>query len=578
MLPLSNYRAPGDPALLYPSGAITAEAFFTQARALAESLPNFRFAINLCDTRHGFMLGFAAALIRGQTSLLPPGRGRSDWEHLLRQYPDAYVLSERAAEAERFFDLGAFLANRDAGSMRSSMWPPEIDSEFGAAILFTSGSTGQPAAHRKTWGQLCRGAAHLAQALNWGERPSCALVGSVSPQHMFGLEATVMLPWYAGLPVHAHTPLLSADLESALRQCDRPSWWMTTPLHLRALLKTPTVLTGFAGILASTMSLSPALAAEAESVCNVPVLEIYGSTETGALASRRTASESAWTPLAGVSLWLEGEAEEQRTWAAGPHIGLPVQLGDEIELQPNGRFLWLGRSADLIKVGGRRASLSALNCSLTDTPGVEDGVYVVADEADPGAAHNASDPARRLTAVYVSATLAPQDVLDALRARIDPAFLPRPLYRVAALPRNAIGKLPRAALTTLLTKCRLETNRAERSRSRDSIERMVVPAGHPALPGHFPNGPIVPGVVILARVLEAIRTQLPHIELGTLLKVRFHSPLLPGQGFVVCPQLDKELTRFEVRLADAAQVEPGALLVSGQWSCRPIGLPGAAHL
>ena len=572
MLPLSRYRAPGDPVLLCPGGAITAAAFFAQARSLAGTLPGFRFVINLCETRHGFMLGFAAALMRGQTSLLPPGRGRGDWEHLLRQFPDAYLLSEKSLDAERFFDLSPFLTNCAAGSMRM----PQIDSGQSAAILFTSGSTGQPAAHPKTWGQLWRGAAHLAEALNWGERPSCALVGSVSPQHMFGLEATVMLPWYAGVPVHAQKPLLAADIEIALRQCARPSWWMTTPVHLRAPLKTPTALEGLEGILASTMSLPAALAAAAESVWKVPVMEIYGSTETGALAIRRTASESAWVPLAGVSLWREGEGEGRRIWAAGPHVGPPVQLGDEIDLQPNGHFLWLGRSTDLIKVGGRRASLSALNRSLTDIPGVEDGVYSFPDEANTAtaASHDESHPARRLAAVYVSSTLSPQDVLNALRARIDPAFLPRPLYRVAELPRNAIGKLPQAALANLLAQCKLEMNLADRSRS--AIQRMVVPAGHPALPGHFPNRPIVPGVVILARVMEAILTQLPHIELGALLSVRFHSPLTPGQGFLVCPQLQGEQTRFEVRLSDSSQVEPGALIVSGQWACRSKRLAGTA--
>ena len=581
MLPLSRYRAPDDPVLLCLGGAITAAAFFAQARSLAGALPGFRFVINLCETRHGFMLGFAAALMRGQTSLLPPGRGRGDWEDLLRQFPDAYLLSEKSLDAERFFDLSPFLTNRETGAMRSSsglLQMPPIDSGQNAAILFTSGSTGQPAAHPKTWGQLCHGAAHLAEALNWGERPTCALVGSVSPQHMFGLEATVMLPWYAGVPVHAHKPLLAADIAIALRQCGRPSWWMTTPVHLRAPLKTPTALEGLEGILTSTMSLPAALAAAAESAWKVPVMEVYGSTETGALAIRRTASDGAWVPLAGVSLWREGEGEGRRIWAAGPHVGPPVQLGDEIDVQPNGHFLWLGRSTDLIKVGGRRASLSALNRSLTEIPGVEDGVYSFPDEANTTttASHDEPLPARRLAAVYVSSTLSPQDVLNALRARLDPAFLPRPLYRVAQLPRNAIGKLPQAALANLLAQCKLEMNLADRSRSGDAIQRMVVPAGHPALPGHFPNRPIVPGVVILARVMEAIRTQLPHIELGALLSVRFHSPLTPGQGFLVSAQLQGAQTRFEVRLSDVLQVEPGALIVSGQWACRSKRFVGTA--
>lgn len=579
MLPLSRYRAPGDPVLLCPGGAVTAAHFFARARGLAATLPGLPFVINLCDTRHGFMLGFAAALIRGQTSLLPPGRGRGDWEHLLRQYPDAYLLSDKSLDAEGFFDLSPFLTKGETGPVRGSegsMQMPQIDSAQGAAILFTSGSTGQPAAHRKTWGQLWHGAAYLAEALNWGERPSCAVVGSVSPQHMFGLEATVMLPWYAGVAVNEQKPLLPADIEIALRECARPSWWMTTPVHLRAPLKTPTALEGLDGILASTMSLPAALARAAEAVWKVPVMEIYGSTETGALAIRRTASEDSWAPLTGVSLWCEGEGEGRRIWAAGPHVGPPVQLGDELDFQPDGRFLWLGRSADLIKVGGRRASLSALNRTLTDIPGVEDGVYSFPDEAAAAASHDEFHPARRLAAAYVSSTLSPQDVLNALRARIDPAFLPRPLYRVAELPRNANGKLPQAALAGLLAQCRLELNPAERSLSGDAIQPMVVPAGHPALPGHFPDRPIVPGVVILARVKEAILTQLPHIELGALLNVRFHAPLTPGQGFLVRPHLQGEQARFEVRLAQSSPVGPGALIVSGQWACRSKRRVGAA--
>jgi 3-hydroxymyristoyl/3-hydroxydecanoyl-(acyl carrier protein) dehydratase len=385
-----------------------------------------------------------------------------------------------------------------------------------------------------------------------------------------------MLPWYAGVPVHARKPLLAADIEFALRQCARPCWWMTTAVQLRAPLNNGTPLEGLEGILASTMSVPAALAAAAESAWKVPVMEVYGSTETGALAIRRTACESAWVPLAGVSLWHEGEGEGRKLWAAGTHVGPPVQLGDDIQFQPDGRFLWLGRSNDLIKVGGRRASLSALNRSLTDIPGVADGAYCVPDQASAAGSDDGPRPAPRLAAFYVSPTLSPEDVLRALRTRVDPAFLPRPLHRVAELPRNANGKLPQAALAGLLAQCKLEMNRAARSRPGGAIQRMAVPSKHPALPGHFPNRPIVPGVVILARVMETIRAQLPHIELGALMSARFHSPLAPGRDFLVRAQLQGEQVRFEIRMPDCSQFGPGALIAGGQWACRPKRLAGDA--
>jgi 3-hydroxymyristoyl/3-hydroxydecanoyl-(acyl carrier protein) dehydratase len=57
----------------------------------------------------------------------------------------------------------------------------------------------------------------------------------------------------------------------------------------------------------------------------------------------------------------------------------------------------------------------------------------------------------------------------------------------------------------------------------------AVPHDHPALPGHFPGRPVVPGVVVLERVLEAIEAA--HGPLGALRlpQVKFVQPLLPGE-------------------------------------------------
>lgn len=580
MLPLAKYRAPGDPVLFGPGGEITAAVFFRQVQEMADALPNRGFVVNLCETRHGFMLGFAAALLRGQTSLLPPGQGRRDWELLLRQYHDAYLLTESASlqtsgDGAFVFDVSPFMMRTMVAATRGTMalQCPQIDCAHKAAILFTSGTTGQPTAHARTWGQLCQGAAGLAKALNWAEIPACAVVGSVPPQHMFGLEATVMLPWFTGVPVHAQKPLLPADLQDALRQSARPSWWMTTPLHLRAPLHSPASLTGLAGVLASTMSLPAPLACAAEAAWHVSVLEIYGSTETGALAIRRTAMETLWVPLQGVSLRHEADCAStgeggRRVWASGAHFESPVVLGDELNIQPDGRFLWIGRSSDLIKMGGKRASLSALNQNLTDIPGVNDGACFFPEDVTSNASDD-THPSRRLAALYVSSTLSPQEVLNALRTRIDPVFLPRPIFRVAQLPRNANGKLSAASLADLYARCKAKRVPKPSLPAPDGVQHCTVPDAHPSIPGHFPGDPIVPGVVILARVAEAIRTHFPHIELGVLLNVRFHAPLKPGESFCVLPQLQGELVSFKVQLAAPSmdsQPSSGTVIVSGRWA------------
>jgi acyl-coenzyme A synthetase/AMP-(fatty) acid ligase len=60
----------------------------------------------------------------------------------------------------------------------------------------------------------------------------------------------------------------------------------------------------------------------------------------------------------------------------------------------------------------------------------------------------------RLSAFVVAPGLAPEALIEELRKRIDPAFLPRPLAFVDALPRNATGKLPRIAIEQMTAAAR----------------------------------------------------------------------------------------------------------------------------
>jgi acyl-coenzyme A synthetase/AMP-(fatty) acid ligase len=121
----------------------------------------------------------------------------------------------------------------------------------------------------------------------------------------------------------------------------------------------------------------------------------------------------------------------------------PTALQDVIELRPDGvHFALHGRFSDMVNIAGKRNSLGYLNHQLTSIEGVADGVFFVPDERD-------ADAVTRLTAFVVAPTLTEAQILAALRERIDPAFLPRPLVKVRELPRQLTGKLPRDALRAL---------------------------------------------------------------------------------------------------------------------------------
>jgi acyl-coenzyme A synthetase/AMP-(fatty) acid ligase len=191
-------------------------------------------------------------------------------------------------------------------------------------------------------------------------------------------------------------------------------------------------------VISATAPLDPALAAEAEARWAAPVLEIFGATECGSIASRRTIEGPDWQLYPGVTLstgahGFEADAEGMP----------PVLLADELELQDERTFRLAGRRADMVKLGGRRASLLGLNRILTGLDGVRDGLFVVPDDLDRRST-------ARLLAVVVAPDRSASSILAELRDRMDPLFLPRRVVHVDALPRNALGKLPRQAVLDLL--------------------------------------------------------------------------------------------------------------------------------
>jgi 3-hydroxymyristoyl/3-hydroxydecanoyl-(acyl carrier protein) dehydratase len=61
----------------------------------------------------------------------------------------------------------------------------------------------------------------------------------------------------------------------------------------------------------------------------------------------------------------------------------------------------------------------------------------------------------------------------------------------------------------------------------------LIASNHPSLPGHFPGNPVVPGVVILDEVLDALEQWEPHITIEGFTTVKFLQPLLPDEAFTI---------------------------------------------
>jgi acyl-coenzyme A synthetase/AMP-(fatty) acid ligase len=175
---------------------------------------------------------------------------------------------------------------------------------------------------------------------------------------------------------------------------------------------------------------------------------------------RRTARETRWSPLDGVSL----DPVEGATLGRGAHFASPVQLLDEIVVEANGSFTLLGRQADLVKIAGRRASLAGLNLLLQDLPGLGDGVFYLPATGNP---------TERLCLIYAGPPLERAAARRWLRARLDPVFLPRDFIRLDRMPRSETGKLRLHSLDLAYASWRAAARPTRATRAPASRERAL---------------------------------------------------------------------------------------------------------
>lgn len=429
---------------------ITVSQYLASVSHMASRLPHSGHVLNLCSNRYHFAVVLGAALVRGQPVLLPSTRSTEMLQQLGRQYAALHAVLDAPGESAGLPQISFEAA---PGSI-AEFTVPDIDPQQVAAHVFTSGSTGQPVAHVKHWGPLVQNARAAGQRIRaWlAHAPALpfTVTGTVPPQHMYGFESTVLLPLLNDGILDASHPFYPADIAAALQNSTAPRVLVSTPFHLRTLLEAQVSTPDLALILSATAPLTPQLARQAEETLGAPLLEIYGSTETGQIATRHTSAGETWETYEGIEVQaVPGTGESPSFLARGGHVEGEIILSDVLELHSATRFTLLGRHADLVNIAGKRTSLAYLNHQLGSIPGVQDAAVFWPQNA------KLDEQARiqRPVAFVVAPGLSEQALAQALRERIDPAFMPRPIHFVASLPRNATGKLPQQTLAELALAC-----------------------------------------------------------------------------------------------------------------------------
>ena len=456
-----NYPSLDSPVIFHQGRFITLEEILRAVNYLDGKLPSHQHLLNLYENRYYFLLGFLLGLKRHSKSLFPSTITSHVLDYLTQQYADILLLGNDSPGPQKLqhCHIGDYLESSEFAdySLSDSNWKtifPAIENTREVVIIFTSGSTGQPKPYHKQWHDLVQVANLLAREFIFENgHPCCsALLATVPAQHMYGLESSIMMALQNGILLHAEKPFFPQDISQCLDDFNTASeeieqsigtTLITTPLHLKACLKTDVSLPGVQQFISATAPLDKELALGCEQRFSARVREIFGCTEVGSMATRRTIDTQQWTVLEDINLQPTAQRDEVDIHTSRSIRQFP--FNDLIELLDSQHFILKGRKEDVINIAGKRTSLSYLNHHLQSWPGLNDGCFYQDD----------SQPESRLTAFVVLEHSKQSDrevIIDLkhyLKERLEAIFLPKKVFIVDALPRNATGKLPMAELRQL---------------------------------------------------------------------------------------------------------------------------------
>jgi acyl-coenzyme A synthetase/AMP-(fatty) acid ligase len=417
-------------------GDFAADVAYTAAAVTAAGVR--RGAVLSADP-YRFLVGLFGLMHAGATVVLPPDGLPSTLADLRDRFD--VLLSDEPAAA----DLPVLpIADGQHGTAAIGALDPDATMlEF-----FTSGSTGAAKRIAKPLAMLDREIATLDAV--WGaKRIHRPVLATVPHRHVFGLTFHLLWPLAAGQPFASHVDglwetLLARDLTDAVL--------VTSPAHLMRLGGIQRLPRGRGPVRVFTAGapLRAAHAREATDILGVPPTEIFGSTETGAIASRTWQNaDEPWTPLPGITVCADDAGCMIVQSPFGPG-GAPFESADRIEMTPDGRFHFLGRADRIAKIEGRRVNLARLEEELLALPLVRDAAVLVVGDAPErlAAAIVLHDESRALLHTPGAFRLS-RELRKQLSARLEAAWLPKSWRFVDELPHGAMGKRSDADIRAL---------------------------------------------------------------------------------------------------------------------------------
>ncbi|MCG2573639.1 AMP-binding protein [Acinetobacter sp. ME22] len=439
-----------------------------------QQLPESSFALWQQDS-YEFLVLFFAVLLAHKRLILPPNQVQQLQQQLAEQ-GIGFIQRQRVLTLEPIQPLSDQLLK---------------ESEI---VFFTSGSTGAPKQILRSLQQLLCEVQGLAQSF---ELPQTAVaIATVSHQHIYGLLFKVLLPLATGRSFYREQliyPEYVVQLQQRFAEIQLPNYVISSP----ALLKrwpSDVLLEHCAALYSSGGKLEDGVRAGV----NVPITEIFGSSETGGIA-HRAADHALWQPFADVEIRSD---EQQQLWMRSPHACDAdwVATGDRAELlEPNNlqsAFHLLGRMDRIVKLEEKRLSLDEIESKILQLDAISQ-CHVLLIEREQ----------RQLLVCVAVLNDAARDMLQQqtkhqfvtqLKQQLQPLLeriaIPRQWRFLSQLPMNSQSKLNKTDLIKLFQDANQPVVLSRQQQDEQHIFQLEFPPELNCFKGHFPNFPIYPGV------------------------------------------------------------------------------------
>jgi len=422
-------------------------------------------------------------------------------------------------------------------------------------LLCTSGSSGEPKLIEKRLRQLANEVEVLEA--QWGaELGQACIIGSVAAQHIYGLLFRVLWPLCAGRPLLRKALPFPEDIQLASRE-QADFCLVASPALLKRMgdnLDWP-ALSRVRRVFSSGGPLPAEAAQQLQQRLDQAPTEIYGSSETGGIAWRQ--GGSLWQPFAGVEL---SQDEQGALRIASPCLppGHVEQTADAARIQADGRFELLGRLDRIVKLEEKRISLPMLESALSEHPFVSEARLSVIED---NRAFLAALVALSDAGLHALRNQGRRALTQALRKHLaqycETLALPRRWRLVRQMPCNAQGKLPQAQLEALLRapRCLTPERLGERQEDDQWHLELGVPVDLAHFSGHFPQTPVLPGVVQIDWAISLARQLIENLppRFQGMEVLKFQQLARPGDRLQLTLRFDAQRSKlhFSYRNGDA---------------------------